>query len=217
MKVRLGFAARAGLVFVAVASAAACGDDGETPPLGGAGGAAVMAGSGAGGPAAGSGGGSGDLTCATANKTASPAMLHAAATMALLPTAANKGCAFSSCHDANSKKANLTLTETPADLRMQLVGKAACEVPTYQLVDTSGGDMALAKSWLWQKLTAPANSSGELTAKPEWGTAASGCGQMSGSGFGIRMPYSGTNMLLTPASKLEAIRDWICAGAPGPQ
>ena len=173
-------------------------------------GAAGMAAGAAGGPAA----AGGQLTCATANATAAPAQLHAAAMAALLPPA-YRGCAFSSCHDMNSKKANLTLLEAPADLRMQLVGKMACEAPTLPLIDTSKGDAALEKSWLWQKLVAPSNGSGELVPKPEWGTAASGCGQDTGMGFGVRMPRTGSDMKLSD-EKLAAIRDWICAGAPGP-
>src|SRR5262245_14047199 len=61
------------------------------------------------------------LTCATATM-GTPSALHAAAAAALIP-ADNKECAFSSCHDANSKKANLALLETTADLTMQIVGK----------------------------------------------------------------------------------------------
>lgn len=207
----------------------ACGDDDmdSTMGSGGSGGKSTKAGSGApsagagaaaagkGGAAGGGGSTSAPLTCAGA-KTGTPAELHAAAAAALLPTAANKGCAFSSCHDMSAKKAGLTLLEMPNDLKMQLVGKAACEVPSYQLVDTSGGDMALAKSWLWQKLTAPASSDGRLTPKSEWGTPVLSCGQGAEQGFGLRMPWSGLADLLTPASKLEAVRDWICAGAPGP-
>lgn len=220
MRGQLHFAMCSVVLVVAGVVSACGGDDGA----GGAGSAGTAAGSGsgaggsaagvgAGGAAAGSGGsGGGGLTCASA-KQATPAELHAAAAAALLPVATNKGCAFSSCHDMSSKKAGLTLLETPNDLRMQLVGKAACEVPAYQLVATTGGDTALAKSWLWQKFTAPAGSDGQLTPKPEWGTAVLTCAQESG--FGLRMPRSQSADLLT-ASKLEAVRDWICAGAPGP-
>ena len=227
MRGQLHFAACSAVLVVA-GLLSACGGDDDTTPMAGAGGGSagtaagagaaglgVMAGaSAAGTAAAGSGGsGSGDLTCAGAKK-GTPAELHAAAALALLPTATNKGCAFSSCHDMSSKKAGLTLLEMPNDLRMQLVGKVACEVPTYQLIDTTGGDAALAKSWLWQKFVAPAGSDGQLTPKPEWGTAVPSCGQEMG--FGLRMPRSQSADLLTPPSKLEAIRDWICAGAPGP-
>jgi hypothetical protein len=110
-----------------------------------------------------------------------------AAALALLPTMNQGPCAFGSCHDANSKKAGLVLTATPLDLKMQIVGKTACEVPSLKLVDSSGGEAALTKSWLWQKLVAPADSSGGVTAKAEWGTAADGCGQ-DGQVFGARMP-----------------------------
>lgn len=169
-----------------------------------------MAGAGAAGMAAPGGG----LTCAGA-KMGAPSALHMAAAMALLPVANQGPCAFGSCHDANAKKANLTLTAMPLDLKMQVVGKLACEVPTMMLVDASGGDMGLAKSWLWQKLAGPAESDGAMTPKPEWGTAASGCSQSSGQMFGARMPFSGTDTQLG-MEKLGAVRDWICAGAPGP-
>jgi len=89
--------------------------------------------------------------------------------------------------------------------------KAACEAPNLKLVDTRGGDAGLAASWLWLKLTAPADSaSSELTADPSWGTPGS-CGQSGG--YGQRMPI-GAPMGLA-ADVLAPIRDWICAGAPG--
>jgi hypothetical protein len=56
------------------------------------------------------------------------------------------------------------------------------------------------------------NSSNELTPDPAWGMAAN-CGQNVGS-FGGRMPMTfGPGMMWSDAPK---IRDWICAGAPGP-
>jgi hypothetical protein len=223
MSGQLHFAACSAVLLVAGVLSACEADGPIATPMAGAGvtagvGAAGMgmtAGtSAAGTAAAGSGAsGTGALTCATAKK-GTPAELHAAAALALLPTATNKGCAFTSCHDMSSKKAGLSLLETPNDLRAQLVGKVACEVPAYQLVDATGGDMALAKSWLWQKFVAPAGSDGQLVPKPEWGTPVTTCGQEMG--FGLRMPRSQSADLLTPQSKLEAVRDWICAGAPGP-
>ena len=99
--------------------------------------------------------------------------------------------------------------------RTLLVDKASCESPNLKLVDASGGDQGLAHSWLWQKLTAPADSSGKLETKADWGTAAGGCNQESGMGFGLRMPLSGSADQLTD-TKLKAIRNWICAGAPKP-
>lgn len=198
-------------------SKASAGKSGSGGAKAGASGSKGEAGA-AGKAAAGSGGSNGsdsedDLTCASA-KTGSDGELHDAAAAAILPTSGNLGCAFSSCHDKSSHKAGLALTESPKDLKMQLVGKAACEVKDYPLVDTSGGDDALKKSWLWQKLAAPADSDGQLKENADWGDPVTSCGQEMG--FGLRMPRSQSDMLLSPA-KLRAVRDWICAGAPGPE
>ena len=144
--------------------------------------------------------------------------LHAGALAALIPASADiKGpCAFGSCHDSNANKAQLILDHGTTDLHALLVTRPACEVAELALVDDSGGDPALAKSWLWQKLTAPADSKGALTKKDAWGAAVETCGQSSGDApFGLRMPLSGTPDMLD-ASRLEPIRSWICAGAPGP-
>jgi hypothetical protein len=201
----------------------------STLPAAGGGGTAVAGSTAAGSSAAGStaagssaaGGGAagmaapgGAMSCPTA-PTAAPSALHMAAAVALLPTTNQGPCSFGSCHDANAKKAGLVLTGMPLDLKAQTVGKLACEVPTMMLVDASGGDAALAKSWLWLKLAAPADSSGVVTPKPEWGSAATSCGQGADQAFGVRMPFSGTDTQLS-MEKLTAVRDWICAGAPGP-
>jgi hypothetical protein len=109
----------------------------------------------------------------------------------------------------------LNLDVGTADLHAILVDKPSCEVPTLKVVDSSGGDAALANSWLWQKLTAPTDASGDITAQPAWGMGGASCGQDSGQPFGVRMPKgAGTDVI--QASKLNPIRDWICAGAPGP-
>jgi hypothetical protein len=228
MRSQLHIAVRIVLFISVVATAFGCGGDDDDPSggsgtgghagdhAGEAGSKAGNSASGSGGSAAGTGGGAAkddDLTCASAKK-GTPAELHDAAAAALLPTATNKGCAFSSCHDMSSMKAKLTLLDTPKDLRMQLVGKMSCEVPSLPLVDTSGGEAALAKSWLWQKLVAPAGSDGQLMPKSEWGVPVTTCGQEKE--FGLRMPRSQTADPWTPTSKLQAVRDWICAGAPGP-
>jgi hypothetical protein len=126
----------------------------------------------------------------------------------------NGGCAFSSCHNMSAKKANLILDGSMPDLNALLVGKPTCEAPSLVLVDGSGGDAALAKSWIWQKLAAPADSSGNLTANAAWGMAGN-CGQSSGAGYGQRMPLVGSADTLAPA-KLNAVKSWICAGAKGP-
>lgn len=222
-------------LWLCVAALIGCGgDDGTTAPPAGTSGAAGNAGTGmsaagsgavsgggaAGGGAAGTGsagtGASGGaLTCAGATMGA-PAALHMAAAMAILPTTNQGPCAFGSCHDDKSKKAGLSLVGgAMLDLKSQTVGKTACEAPTLMIVDGSGGDAALAKSWLWQKLTSTADSDGALKTNAAWGTPSLTCGQTSGQDFGIRMPWTNTDMPLG-MDKLKAIRDWICAGAPGP-
>jgi hypothetical protein len=160
------------------------------------------------------GGGGADMwaSCANADKTTPGPMLRANASAAIVVMMGT--CAFSSCHDAGAHKAKLILDTTAgADLHMLTVDKPSCESPNLKLVDASGGDKGLANSWLWQKLTAPAGADGVMTPKPEWGTPTN-CGQASGQGFGLRMPWMSTAALLMPTSKLTAIHDWICAGAP---
>jgi hypothetical protein len=199
------------------APAGAAGSPGVTagsgPTAGGgtgtAGGTAPVA---AGSSAAGGGAPAGEPNVTTCVGAATGATLYADAAAWLLP-AGSKTCAFSSCHDAKAHKASLILegTDTTMDLKTLLVDKPSCEVPTLSLIASGGGDAALAKSWLWQKLTAPADPSGNVTAKPEWGTATS-CGQMGG--FGVRMPMGQVD--LSPTAKLDAVRSWICGGATGP-
>jgi hypothetical protein len=144
-------------------------------------------------------------------------MLHATAAAAIVPaTMTNKlPCAFSACHDGVQKKAGLNLDSPMTDLKATLVGKPSCEVPAISLVDGSGGDAALAKSWLWLKLTAPIDASAGLVADPTWGMGGAACGQDSGQPFGVRMPKAGGPEGLSEM-RLSAVRDWICAGAPGP-
>src|SRR5262245_31276069 len=115
------FAGRPALLLCVAVLIGCGGDDGSTAPTAGtgantAGGMGIAAaGSGAagggasGGGAAGMAAGGGGLTCASATPGA-PAALHMAAAMALLPTTNQGPCAFGSCHDSASKKANLTLT-----------------------------------------------------------------------------------------------------------
>ncbi len=179
--------------------------------VGGAGAGGAMAGAGgAGGAGGGAGSAAGGFAgCAAADTTAPPAMLHAAAAMVL--TVASP-CGFGSCH-AGQGKAGLVLLDAP-DLRMAMVDKPACQVPTMPLVDDAGGDAGLTNSWLWLKLTAPADASGVITANANWGAGVN-CGQMGGQPVGLRMPWTNTDMPLEPA-RLAAVRNWICAGAPGP-
>jgi hypothetical protein len=143
-------------------------------------------------------------------------MLHQAAIAALTPISmTNKSpCAFSSCHDNTQKKAGLNLDLGTADLKATLVGKASCEAPTINLIEAGGGDAALAKSWLWLKLTAPIDTAANLNAEAAWGAGNAPCGQDPGSPFGVRMPKASGDSL--SETRLGPVRDWICAGAPGP-
>jgi hypothetical protein len=168
--------------------------------------------SGTGGPVAGMGAAEMYSSCATADKVTPGPMLNKAASAAIIVQMGT--CTFSSCHTASVHKAKLVLDgSTGMELHALTVGKPSCEAPALNLVDSSGGDKALANSWLWQKLIAPSTSDGALTTKPEWGAPVN-CGQISGQAFGHRMPDSSTATLLEPGSKLISIRDWICAGAP---
>jgi hypothetical protein len=122
-------------------------------------------------------------------------------------------CGSSSCHGGRGK-ANLVLVGM-TDLNTALVGKTSCQALALPLVAAGGGDAALNGSWLWLKLVAPVDSAGTLASNAAWGEPQS-CAQMVGSQpYGIRMPWSNTDMLLSEA-RLAPIRNWICAGAPGP-
>ena len=134
-----------------------------------------------------------------------PAALHAEAITAL-----KGGCSFSSCHDADGERAGLIILEGD-NLNMTLVDKPACQVPTLLIVKSGGGNAALDGSWLWQKLIAPKDSSEFIIPQDVWGMPVV-CQQTQG--FGTRMPM--TNIDLSP-ERIASIRNWICAGAAGPQ
>jgi hypothetical protein len=179
----------------------------------GAGTGGSAAGSGASGMGGGAGMGSGSsfAGCEAANTSAAPAMLHSEALAVLNP---QSPCGFGSCHAGTNGKAMLVLNNV-MDLRTLLVGKMSCQVPTMPLVDGAGGQAALTNSWLWQKLTAPSDSSGVIMGNmASWGAGVN-CGQMGGQPYGLRMPWTNTDMPLEEA-RLAAVRNWICAGAPGP-
>jgi hypothetical protein len=150
--------------------------------------------------------------CDGADKSVTGSAAHAGALEIL---SMESPCGFSSCHIPPTGKGTLVLKGV-TDLRAALVGKMSCEAGTIPLVDGKGGDAALQNSWLWQKLTAPADSSGGmLMAQSTWGAMAGTCGQMGG--FGTRMPQDFTAMVLDSGTgRLSKIRNWICAGAPGP-
>lgn len=155
---------------------------------------------------------SGDFACGAAS-TKTPAELYDAAAMAFLPPSPDQmlPCAFGSCHNDKKHAASLVL-QAGGNLQELLVDKPACEAPSLMLVDSSGGDAALAKSFLYLKLAAPVDGSANLIAQPEWGDSAS-CGQSDG--FGVRMPQGG-GVDGVGAEKIAIMREWICAGAPGP-
>jgi hypothetical protein len=137
--------------------------------------------------------------------------LHANALMALSAMGASCGLS-TSCHQGMRGKANLTLLGQ-TDLKTLLVGKASCEVPTIPLVDPAGNAAGLSHSWLWIKLMNPVDSQGTLMADPSWGMPGN-CGQTTVGTFGERMPRGiPSGMTWNDVNK---VRDWICAGAPGP-
>jgi hypothetical protein len=209
----------------------------EDPPAGNAGGAGGMAGVGAGGMAgaAGSAGGAAGTTggaggtgmagggaefagCSAADTSAAPSALHAAALAVLTtPSPCNPDqacpCGSSSCHGGRGKAELVMVGVT--DLTT-LVGNTSCQAPNLPLVASGGTDTALAGSWLWLKMTQPVDSSGTIAANAAWGQPGP-CDRMSPATqpYGVRMPWSGGRTPL-PESRLAPIRNWICAGAPGP-
>jgi hypothetical protein len=198
----------------------AAGFGGTFPSFAGAGGTGVggvsaTAGSGAAGSAtagsgtAGSAGANAPVPgCEAADPTVTGSAAHAGALEILNQTTP---CGFANACHAGSGKAMLTLFSV-TDLRALLVDKPSCEAPTFPRVDSHGGNAALAHSWLWQKLTAPDDRNTDaLIVQAAWGTPGA-CGQASG--FGDRMPMGGVDTL--DEQRLSKIRNWICAGAPGP-
>ena len=211
---------RAGCLIAAVLMLAAC-KKSDSNPIGGAGagGLSAVGASGAGATAgasamAGAGAVSGAVPgCEAADATVTGSAAHAAALSVLAQTLP---CGIGLCHGGMGQ-ANLVLLGK-TDLKATLVGKASCEAPSMPLVDPQGGNAALNRSWLWQKLAAPNMSTDALIVQPAWGTPGTcptmGFGTGTITGFGDRMPYGTLGTL--DAQPLGQIRNWICAGAPGP-
>jgi len=198
------------VVWVAVAflGLTACGadDDDGGAGFGAMGGGGASGSSGAGGSA---GGKMPTGECAMANLSIGNSALHANAMMALT---SNTCSGSTSCHQGNPGKAMLSLKDK-TDMRALLVGKPACNAPNLHLVDGRGDAAALANSWLWIKLTGTVNSTNEVTGMASWGTPGN-CEQPTVGTYGIRMPFGfGSGMTWSDVNK---VRDWICAGAPGP-
>jgi hypothetical protein len=195
-----------------------CGNDGAPgEPVAGTGGTGGAAGTGSvagtGGAMAGvSGSGGGPSAgCSAADSSVTGSAAHAAA-LQVLAGMASCG-ASSSCHRGNGKA--MLVLNTMTDLHAGLVGKNSCLVPSIPLVDGRGGDAALRNSWLWLKLTHPLNASGTLVPEAAWGAPA-GCDSLEPNSFGYRMPWIMSQDMYGPPTTLNAVRNWICAGAPGP-
>jgi hypothetical protein len=118
---------------------------------------------------------------------------------------AASGCAVRSCHGSVAE-AGLEFAKGD-DLIAKLVNVPSCVAPSVKLVVPGKPD----ESWLYIKLTAETNAQGDLVPDPSWGEPEN-CGQ--GKNFGKRMPRLGN--VSWEAEKIEAIRSWIAAGAPGP-
>jgi len=96
---------------------------------------------------------------------------------------------------------------------LSLVVRSACEIDM-PVVDQSGGDAGLANSWLYWKVAGPAGTGAMIEARPEWMAGSESCVGLDTPGtFGLLMPLGATEPV---ESVLTAVRNWICAGAPGP-
>ncbi|MDD9943163.1 MAG: hypothetical protein OXU20_19130 [Myxococcales bacterium] len=121
------------------------------------------------------------------------------------------------CHRRSQapRSADLQLTGDMAMDRaedfMTLVIKPSCQT-TMPLVDQSGGTAALMNSWLYWKVAGETEEvGGILVAQPGWMATGENCGQ--DSDFGTLMPMSVSDPI---ESAVTAVKNWICAGAPGP-
>jgi hypothetical protein len=216
---------RAGCSIAVLLALAGCGKN-NAPASGatGIGGQAAAGASGTGGVAASGTGGASSVPgtggagapvagCEAADATMTGSAAHAAALSVLNQMVP---CGLSVCH-AGAGQAKLVLFGV-TDLKATLVDKASCEAAPMPLVSSHGGNAALMSSWLWQKLTAPAMSTDALIVQSPWGTAGvcptMGFGKTQTSGFGDRMPYG--SLATLEQAPLASIRNWICAGAPGP-
>ena len=178
---------------------------------GGMGGVAGVAGTGTGGTMAGTSGGeppSCDVYAAMAPGTARGSHDIVAAMLRGDGSATNPlgACAFSSCHsDAANGMLNLT---TMPDITTALVNVPACEAPALMRVKP----MDPASSWLWIKLTGPADASGNIT----YATTPQACKGADAGTLGILMPWSPGSPASLEPTQLFQICSWIQDGALGP-
>lgn len=140
-------------------------------------------------------------------------------------------CTFSSCHGCQTEgeidsctagKALLNIEEallTDGDVTRVLNGVPACEYHLMPRVDPGNPS----NSWLWMKLN-PENMDAEgniqFTPDPSFDPANSpydspNC-PLGIDDFGANMPLSVNDPSPLPPNQLEAIRQWILNGAPGP-
>jgi hypothetical protein len=118
-------------------------------------------------------------------------------------------CGFARCHGPGPLIPGGGLLFAPdADIRGVLVDVPACEYPLMKRVAPGDPD----RSWLMVKLTAPRSATGELEFEPELDFTPVNCGI---DGFGFGMPALGT--FSPDAEAIATFRDWILAGAGGPE
>lgn len=128
-----------------------------------------------------------------------------------------RSCAFERCHSGALVGGALDLSRG-GDYHAALVGIAACEYERMARVEPGDPD----RSWLIVKLTAEFRPADDpypfyirFTPAPGWDDSRRACRDQTEDGtplFGQRMPLTAPNML--PEAELDAIRDWIVAGAP---
>jgi hypothetical protein len=145
--------------------------------------------------------------------------LDGATRSALYASAANvvvTSCSFIRCHDPTLPPGGAGLIfQNGADIRLPLVGVTSCEYDAMNRVEAGEPE----NSWLMVKLTAPRDASYEIqfTATKKY-TPHTECGTPVGADgmptFGFGMPATGQFQL--DAADIDAFRQWIAAGAPGP-
>lgn len=128
-----------------------------------------------------------------------------------------RSCAYTRCHSGAIIGGALELTRG-TDYWATLVDIPACEYERMKRVEPGDPE----HSWLMVKLTAPFRDRDDPNADyiyfdppADWDPGVRACRDETEDGtplFGQRMPTTVPNML--PADEIEAIREWIAAGAP---
>ncbi|MEM9069677.1 MAG: hypothetical protein AAGE52_14290 [Myxococcota bacterium] len=140
------------------------------------------------------------------------------------------GTASDSCHGGDRGNANLNFEDLLNDgepFTNALVGVESCEYSFLNRIEPGDPE----RSWLFIKLTAAHGRDGqiEFTPDPAWdpgieprddGTfPPSECPRVTRGelNFGLLMPQNPANPQMLPSSEIRLFRDWILAGAPGPE